>query len=759
MLDTEDAIPELPIIETIMAEIEAMPADERRRVNDVVSGICGRLDKLATEQVAKKHQTEMRWIEDLRQYHGKYDPDTDKKLTDAKQSKVFANLTRPKTNAWAARISDILFPTDDRNWAIGPTPVPELSARMTDSRFEARRLTKQANLFALLAKNAADEQYRTEMRTKAEGLANEALPHAQDALQAQNILDEAKAKADAMQTEIEDQLLEAKYGEKARMGIKDMVQIGTVVLKGPLSKTRIRGSWKSVGNDWVLDSVSDPRPDWRHVDPWSYFPDMNARTVAEAEFHFERHLSTKRDLRRLARKPGFDRNALRELLKSEPTTVAPNYLSNLRQITGTQNLSMENRYTVWEYSGPLESSEINMIAMAMLSPKDAAEIIANLEDDPLKEQQVILWFCDGRLLKMAPHPLDSGEPIYSVSCFVDDPSSIFGFGVPYLARNAQAIINAAWRLMMDNADMSVGPQVVINRNVIEPADGDWNLKGFKEWLWITNKTLPAGSIEPFQVFQTNSNLQYLLEVIRLAMVFIDEEISLPLVAQGEQGAHVETAEGRGMLMNAANVIFRDAVRNWDDRITVPGLTRQYDWNMQHNPKQHIKGDMEVSARGSSVLLVRDMQSQNLSAFLKDFGGSPIYGPFIKHVDGLRELSKTMMLDSQKLVKTDDEVEAEQQEQAANPPPPSPDQIKLQIALEDNKTRLSIAQSQRDTAMMNLAMKSNQTIEQIRADLMKFREGIAHEERMGAVDVAMTQKQMAVKATAPHPNVATTGTVQ
>jgi len=759
MTHGSDEVPDLPLIEVIAAEIAAMTPGDRQRVNDVVAGICGTLGKLADDQVMKKSSVETRWIEDLRQYHGKYDPKTEKELADAKQSKVFANLTRPKTNAWAARIGDILFPTDDKNWALGPTPVPELSTKLSKSRFEARRLTKRATLYSMLAKTAADEEYRKTMRGRAEQTAHQALPHAQAALEAQNILDEAQSRAEAMETEIEDQLTEAKYGEKARIGIRDMCKLGTVIMKGPLTKTRVRGSWKYEEGEWRLDMIMDPRPDAQRVDPWDFFPDMNARTIDEAEFFFERHLMTKRELRKLARKPGFDRDAIRELLKGGSTTVAPTFLQNMREITGNQNVSLENRYTVWEYHGPLEGHEIDSIARAMLPPEDAAAMIAGIGDDPLREQPVVLWFCDGRPLKLAPHPLDSGEHIYSASCFVDDPTSIFGFGVPYLARNAQAIINAAWRLMMDNADMSVGPQVAINSNVIEPADRDWNLRGFKLWLYQQGKTLPPGSVEPFQVFQTNSNLQYLLEVIKLAMAFLDEEISLPLVAQGEQGAHVETAEGRGMLMNAANVIFRDAVRSWDDRITVPMLTRAFDWNMQHSDKEHIKGDMEIKARGSSVLLVRDMQSQNLSNFLTAFGASPIYGPFVKHVDGLRELSKTMMLDSAKLVKTDDEIEAELAEQSAQQKPPTPEEIKLLIAKEEGAIKLKIAQAERETKMMDLAMRSNTTLEKINADLTKFREKVAHEERLTAVDAALTQRQMAVKTAPPHPNVATTGTEQ
>ena len=50
-----------------------------------------------------------------------------------------------------------------------------------------------------------------------------------------------------------------------------------------------------------------------------------------------------------------------------------------------------------------------------------------------------------------------------------DESSIFD-GVPCLMRSAQKVINASWRMMMDNAGLSVADQLVINKELLHPAD-------------------------------------------------------------------------------------------------------------------------------------------------------------------------------------------------------------------------------------------------------------------------------------------------
>lgn len=754
-----DTVPEAPILRMLMEDIESLTPEQRVQLDEAAARIVSSLAMQATEQVAKKQTVETRWLEDLRQYHGRYSTATEAELAAGKGSKVFANLTRPKTNGWAARFSDLLFPTDDKNWGIKPTPVPDLAARMQGAQYEARRLTKAANFKAKMAATASDSVLAEAFRADSIALAKQAEPHAAQAMQDQQVVDEAEEKADGMETELEDQLVEAGWGPKARRGIMDLCKLGTFIGKGPTTKTRVRGKWEknTTTNEWVLKTIEDPRPGADRVDPWAFFPDMNARTIDEAEFFYERHLLTKTELRKLARKPGFDADAIRRVLQTGSMDPAPTYLTQLREITGAINISLENRYVVWEYSGPLTGEDIASIAKAILPPKKAAILIAGLQDDPLIEQRVVLWFSNNIPIKIGPHPLDSGDPIYVATSFFEDESSIFGFGVPYLARNSQAIINGAWRMIMNNGDAASGPQVVVNQNIIEPGDNEWALEGFKIWRWKTGKQVPPGTPEPFQVFQTNSQLQYLLEVIKLAMIFMDEEVSLPLIAQGEQASHItQTAGGMSMLMNAANVIFRLAVRNWDDNITTPLLTRFYDWNMQHSSKEHLKGDMTIEARGSSVLLERQSQSQNLMAFLSTFGSNPKYERFFKDKDSLDEIAKTMSIKPSAILKSDQQVEQEDQERAANPPPDPPE---VTIAREKNQTSMQIEMIRRETAMITMANDNNMTIEQISADLQKVRAQIQADLQKTAIDAALTQRQMTQQAMKPDPKIATTGTVQ
>ena len=48
------------------------------------------------------------------------------------RSTVFLKITRPYCDAAAARVADMLLPTDERNWAIRPKPVAELIKLKTE---------------------------------------------------------------------------------------------------------------------------------------------------------------------------------------------------------------------------------------------------------------------------------------------------------------------------------------------------------------------------------------------------------------------------------------------------------------------------------------------------------------------------------------------------------------------------------------------------------------------------------------------------
>jgi hypothetical protein len=196
--------------------------------------------------------------------------------------------------------------------------------------------------------------------------------------------------------------------------------------------------------------------------------------------------------------------------------------------------------------------------------------------------------------------------------------------------------------------------------------------------------------------------------------------SLPLIAQGEQGAHItQTAGGMSMLMNSANVIFRDVVKNWDDDMTTPMIRRFYDWNMQFNPKEEIKGDMQVEARGTSALLVRELQSANLMMMTERWSSHPVLSLALKVYDTMRMTVQSLSINPDDVLGTRDEFEAKLKAQAENAPQDpriAAAQIDAQSRKEQNAANIEIANLRLQASIADVQARTGETREKIAADL-------------------------------------------
>lgn len=712
-------------------EPQALTAEQMAAQRDRFAALITELDALAKAQMSKKTGVEERWHKDLRQYYGRYAEDVEAKLIVNKKSRLYVNVTKTKTHGWEARLSDMLFPTDDKNWAITSTPIPELTGQAQEEFQQAASLLKQANL----QKQAGNDN-------AALGLAKQAVDPAQRAAGLRQKIKIAKRCAQAMEDTIEDQLLEAGYGVKMRQVIHDACKIGTGIMKGPLGQTRSRPSWKQDATDpkiWRMAHTAVGKQEWRRVDPWNFFPDMDAATPEGWEYTFERHLFTKKDMRRLGKSEGFFADEIAALVQEGPREGLPMYIPKLRLLNSLGNQDSERRYWVWEYYGYLSPDQLETIKI--LHP-GASKVAGDMLSMQLREYPVVIWFAQNRILKFGPHPLDSGDTLYSVFNFDKDETSVFGYGVPYAMRDSQAAVNGAWRMIMDNGNLSTGPQIIINRKLLDPVDGTNAIYGNKLWnrLDVPNPDNRA----PMEIIQIQNNQQALMQVIEMAMKFVDDETSMPLIAQGEQAAHItQTKGGMSMLMNSANVVFRRVVKNFDDDMTVPCIRRSFDWNMQFNPNPDIKGDHEVDARGSSALLVREMQAQNLMAIASSWTEHPIIGPMLKVPELIRTTFKANMLAADDLVKTDDELQQQAQQEAANPKPDA-DMAKLQVQQQIGQaadaTKRYVADRTYQAVLVTLATQRNMKLDDLRAMLAKTQAQIESDERQTYADIAGTAQK-------------------
>lgn len=661
-----------------------------------------------------------RWVEDEDQYNAKDNVNkaASQMMTSVEQgfpvtthgatphrSTVYIGLTRQKTNAAEARMSDILLPTDDRNWGIQPTPEPSLLAISRDARMAGDKET---------GRPMVDPDSGQPLRMK--DIARAAMKVARD-------------KAKAMQTEIEDQLIECDYNSEVRKVLHNAGVLGTGVLKGPVVTNRIRRSWQPYkdmdGNQVhqivIMEEIS---PASFNVDPRNVWPDPGCGdNVHKGKGIYEREQMTSRQIRDLAKQPGFMKNQLRKVLEEGPKRSA-----TFQEMRG-DDLRDTSRdvYEMWTYWGEVNHEDM-----------DSAGVFVG-EKDELRSVSACVVMVNSTVVKAYLNPLGGGDLPYDFYVWEKVAGSVWGYGVPYLMRAQQRVLNAAWRQMMDNAGVSSGPQIIIKAGAVQPADKQWQLSSRKIWF----ATDDVDDVrKAFTAVEFSSYQGELANIIKMAMELADQETGVPTIMQGEKGAAPDTVGGMQMLMNSANVVLRRLVKQFDDMVTKPHIRRYYDYNMMYNDDEEIKGDFSIDARGSSALMVRDVQNQAFMNLLAA-GANPIYGQYLDTQKLFEKALQAQHIDPTEVLKSEEELE-KIKEQAASGEGDMPDprvaaaqiraetdiakvQAQNQGDMAELETRKAIAQLSsemrmqemgltREIEMLKMANTQNLTLEQIKAKL-------------------------------------------
>jgi hypothetical protein len=663
-----------------------------------------------------------RWVEDEDQYNSKDNVNraASQMMTSVEQgypvttqhakahrSTVYIGLTRQKTNAAEARIADILIPTDDRNWGIKPTPDPTISELVRDKQIAVDPASGQA----------VTDQEGNPVPMK---------------MVARAIMRDAAEKAKAMQLEIEDQLTECDYLGELRKVIHDSAKLGTGVLKGPIAMNRTRKAWKEIvdpangGSVQAMIIVEEEGPASFHLDPRNVFPDPGCGTnVQNGKGVYEREELTSRRVRDLAKQPGYLSDQLRKVLEEGPKRSRA-----LQEIRDDEQRDIaEDLYERWEYTGEVDYEDL------------AAAGIKLPERDVLQAISATVVMINDTVVKAFLNPLEDGSLPYDFFVWEKSGNTVWGYGVPYLMRSQQRVLNAAWRQMMDNSGVTSGPQIVVKPSVIQPADKQWQLSSRK--IWYATDDLDDVR-KAFASFEFNSHQAELANIIEMAMGLADAETGVPTLMQGEKGTAPDTVGGMQMLMTSANVVLKRLVKQFDDMVTKPHIRRYYDWNMLYNEDSSIKGDFSVDARGSSTLVVRDIQNQAFLQLLAA-GANPIYGKYLDSKKLFERALQAQHIDPSEVFKTDEQIEQieEAERQAAQQgqtedPRIAAAKIRAQTDLQrvqaqnegdmvELNTRLQIAQQQItarreeraqmiELEMLKMANAQNLSLEQIKAKL-------------------------------------------
>lgn len=719
---------------------------------------------------------ERRWLEDIDQYNGRDESNKQtssmmdtveqggfpatSQATKPQRSTVFVNITRPKTNAAEARLANMLLPTDDRNWGIKPTPDPKLTAAAQEEAKREASAAVQAQQAGAAPAAAPGGPQPAQQPMPAmpamtpiaasigEGFENSARAK----------LEEATKRSTAMQLKIDDQLTACDYNGQLRLAIHDCAVIGSGVVKGPIVVNRVRKAWNPVSDGTrtvhVLEIVEEKQPASERVDPWDCFTDPSCgENPHNGRGIYEKKSVTSKQLRELSKQPGFIAANISKVLEEGPKTAVSQTQRDIQNNRENGDpYAVTDLFELWEYWGEF-------------LPEDLRAAGVDVPDGSTDAISGCVIIVNNHVIKGFLNPLETGDLPYDFMVWERVDGSCWGYGLPRLMQSAQRVLNAAWRQLMDNSALSVGPQIVLNPTLVQPADKRWEMTGRK--IWYLNDSHAKAS-EVFSSFEVPNHIEDIQRIIEMAMKFVDDESAVPMLAQGEKGTAPETVGGMQLLMNSSNVVLGRMVKQFDDMITRPHIRRYYDWNMCYSEDEDIKGDFQIDARGSSALLVRDMQSQALLA-LGQFSENGLIAPMVNWESWFKETLKSQHIDPTEIMKSEAEIAATKNQ----PPQATPEQVRAeamvqaaqiraqasaasanakvqgelayaqteaQMARDNHQERLQELQLQRDLAILQYVQQHKITIDQARADLAKTAMQEQTKRQIAGVEAQLSQNQ-------------------
>ena len=769
------------------------PSEDRISVLDSIGVM---LSEKRRDAVSAKSQTgiEDEWEGDEEHYQGYDDanrnefvntaakPNIDGKTRTAqgrsRGSVVFPNITQPYVDAAAARVGDMLLPSDDRNYAIDPTPIPQMFGYQPEPEQLEPPLTDDSG---------GQQPLPDDSGQPAEGMGGEqpgqpAAPVLSEADKSEQEFSKMKAEADRKanlaEDQIDDWLQEASYYSEVRKVIDDAVRLGSGVIKGPVPVKRKSSVWMQDEEGARLQIVDEIKPASLRVDPWNLFPDPACgESIHNGAYIFERDCLTAKKLEELKGVPGYLDSQIDKCLKEGPGNRKE---SSDRENDLTQTTA-KDQFEIWYIHIAIKAEELMECGCEMAEGSDENA-----------SYPALMTMVNDHVIKAALNPLDSGVFPYDLIPWKRRPGMPWGMGLSRQLRTPQRMVVAATRRLMDNAGQGSGPQFVVRRGV-QPENGIWEIAPLK--IWVEEDDAVGGATSPVSSVIIPMMQVELTNIIQLGMKMAEDVTGMPMLMQGQQGKAPDTVGGMTILNNNANSVLRRIARIFDSYITTPHVKRYYAWLMEYGENDDMKGDYQIIARGSTALVERDIQSQEMVSVLQlclnpAFGKNPKKamdeylksrrfdpGAFDYTEDELKQISEQPQPEQPQVQAAQIRVEADMKKfEMSAKADEQQTQFEAQLAKLDSDTKIRIAgdaqqtslqkmrldqdrdnvytqtqvgreQAQqdylmqklmieRDLKMMDLSLKQNISLDKIKADLSKK-----------AMDITATKDLVAMNANA------------
>jgi hypothetical protein len=593
-------------------EITLSPTFDELKLNELGR----RLTSTFAIYESDRRAIEERWLRNLRQVRGIYDPEI-LSMIPADKSKAYPKMTAWMVRGTIARLMQLLFPMTEKNYGVKESPLPDLSTAQL-----------QEVLDGLVAQGG---QLNDTVIEKA-------------------ILAYAKGKAERMEVKVSDDLMEMEFLTLARKVVRSAVIYNIGVLEGPLHRAVKSRTWQQDVNTgkWTAIEVDKYKPLFEFTPVWSYFPDMTAMSAEKQDGTFIRRIMLRSEVEALGQRPDFLTDRINEYLqKNEFGNYRARWWESIikgeaKSAQYTVQGKESRKYEVIAYYGGVSGHELRSAGVTVADADLGKTVIGNV------------WMIDGVVIKAKLAPLGQTINSHHVFVFEDDDLSILGNGQPDTLRDTQLSLCETVRAMLDNASV-IGPMCEINTDMVTPGQDltiRKNMTIFRESQGGQSDAIPA-----VRNVSIDSHLPDLLQLAQLFLGFGDKESGLPPASLGDTSGGgseaLRTTKNASMFLGAAALPIRDTVRNFDT-FTISMVSALVAWNERYDPNPTRDGDHDVIARGSTSLIAKEVLAQNLENFRA--GLTPDDMPYVKMGELLKARAKANDIPVDDIMEDDDKAE-------------------------------------------------------------------------------------------------------
>jgi hypothetical protein len=635
--------------------------------------LAGELRRTFEQYVGDRRLVEERWLKNLRQYRGEYDPEVEQQLGPTR-SKAYPRVTRVKVISVLSRIMNLMFPGNERHWQLNASPSADLDPQ---------------EVMRALATIVQDQP-----------MTDERLQYVVQRL--------AEQRAEQLATLLDDQLQEIggdqthDFATLNRQVALSGVLYGMGVAHGPFAREE-----RTV--QWQIDPMSGmPSPQEQTVfkpvleflPVWDFYPDMSAKTLDAMDGYFTRLVMTRAQLRDLADRADFVPNAITQYLTRVPkgNYRAQPFEQELRAMSSRAHVPESRpesgKYEVIVWHGPITSQQL----MAA-----GADVPQELQGEDLDAE---VWMIDDTILKADLNPwrrIGLKVPMVHTFLFDEDDTVPVGNGLPQILRDSQMSVAASARMLLDNASIVCGPNLELNTDLLRPDQDLTQLAAYR--MWYREGTGPEAQYPAVRNVSIDAHLDDLLKVMDTFMRFADMETFVGPATGGDmerKGASepMRTAAGASMLRGDAALPFKDIVRNFD-RFTQSVIYALVQFNKKLNPAIAPSGDFNVVARGATSLIAKEVRAMQL-----DMLAQTLTPEEKMHLDGRKFVQQRLAVrDLSDLLLPEDEVQrkmAEQSQQAEQMTELQRQAMQAEIKKTMADAFKGIAQGQKNTANADAA---------------------------------------------------------